>query len=105
VPIKNKSTGLIISPVLNTNTGEFEIGQNNANKPIVDYRNDDKLACKQLNFAEVVKKTESTAYVTTYQKETLSTVRQCTDIDGSTLSTDGTLQVPYSSHLVPVHLC
>jgi hypothetical protein len=42
--------------------------------------NDDKVHCKQINFAEVIQKAPSEAYILTFQKQTLSTVYNCTKL-------------------------
>jgi hypothetical protein len=65
-----KGTGSTMSPNFNTATGKWEVGASAEGS----YWNDDKLSCKQLNFAEMVKKTPSVAYVTTFQKETLTQI-------------------------------
>ena len=67
--------------------------RNDTAKPDGWYWNDNKLACKQLNFAEVVKKTPDAAYITTYQKETLSTVYDCNAPPYSSIPT--TVDHPY----------
>jgi hypothetical protein len=43
--------------------------------------NDNKIQCKQLNFGEIVSKTETAAYIKTFQKETLGTVLGCNELN------------------------
>jgi hypothetical protein len=50
----------------------------------ISYFNDDKVRCKQLNFAEIYKKDASEGYVVTYQKETYSSVKRCETLPPTT---------------------
>jgi hypothetical protein len=45
------------------------------------YWNDDKIKCKQLNFAELTQKSSEEAFIFTYLKDTLSTVMDCDYLD------------------------
>jgi len=46
-------------------------------KGVVEVFNDDKIGCKQINYAELKTKQSATAYLTTFQKETLTTSYIC----------------------------
>jgi len=70
------------SPVKDTvNPSKFMLPTSTAANSFAgnSYFNDDKIRCKQMNFAEIYKKDATVGYVTTFQKETYSTVRRCKD--------------------------
>jgi len=73
------STGTLLSPYKNfTKTKNFDWVSIKGS-----VFNDDKIACKQINYAELIKKGLFTAQLTTFQSETLSTVHRC---EGPSLS-------------------
>ena len=79
--LTNKSTGVHMSPVWVPQYQKYVVAEGKLGN---SYLNDDKIACKQFNFAEIVHKGADRAYVMTYQKETLGTIRRCGEVDGST---------------------
>jgi len=89
-----KLNGKIVSPVKNDNSFWTEdvwhapekvqavdsAGRVGPLVPFGDVFTDNNIACKQLNYAEVIKKNLFTAQLTTFQTETLSTVYDCKDL-------------------------
>jgi hypothetical protein len=72
--IKKNAQGDVLSPV-NTGNGYKKASGVDGDSVF----NDNKVRCKQLNFAEIYKKAEDAGYVATYQKETYSRVMNCVD--------------------------